>query len=201
MSASTPAAMFTILACPLRRCRFRRYNALPVIVKMASDHLMSVSYRIRQFRNALRAKVSPAEYELVTQMLTPGEQRLFLQMPLYDQRHCLDVYQTLIAAGEHDALLLRAALYHDCGKVDDAGRPMALGWYVLATILKRWPALYLIAAKLVPAIAVYAEHAARGARMAAAAGCPPEIVATLRHYHDPHPTGRAARLQWADEQN
>ncbi len=166
-----------------------------------SDRLMSVSYRIRQLRNALRAEVSPVEYELVAQLLTPAEQQLFWQMPLYDRRHCLDVYQTLIAAGERDELLLRAALYHDCGKVDDAGRPMALGWYVLATILKRWPALYLIAARLVPAIAVYAEHAARGARMAAAAGSPPEIVETIRHYHDPHPTGRAARLQWADEQN
>ncbi len=168
---------------------------------MANSTRMSLSYRLRQFRNALQSQVAPAEYELVARLLPPAEQRLFLQMPLYDQRHCLDVYQTLVAAGERDEFLLRAALYHDCGKVDDNGRPMALGWYVLATILKRWPALYLIAARFIPAIAIYAEHAARGARMAAAAGCPPEIVETLRHYHDPHPQGRAARLQWADEQH
>jgi len=179
---------------------FIRYNKGPVTCRHYGT-VMSLSYRIRQFRDALRAEVSPAEYTLVARMLTPAEQRLFFQMPVYDQRHCLDVYQTLVAAGECDELLLRAALYHDCGKVDDAGRPMALGWYVLATILKRWLALYLIAARLIPAIAVYAEHAARGARMAAAAGCPPEIVETLRHYHDPQPTGRAARLQWADEQH
>lgn len=162
---------------------------------------MSLSYRIRQFRSAVRARITPAEYDLVRHLLTPAEQRLFDQMPRYDQRHCLDVYYTLVEAGEQDVFLLRAALYHDCGKVDDHGRPMALGWYVLATILKRWPALYLIAARLIAPIALYAGHAARGAQMAAAAGCPPEIVETIRHYHDPNPRGRAARLQWADEQN
>ncbi len=162
---------------------------------------MSVSYRIRQFRAAIRAAVTPAEYAMVARILPPAEYRLFQQMPLYDQRHCLDVYYTLVAAGEQDPLLLRAALFHDCGKVSDDGRPLALGWYVIATILKRWPALYLFAARLAPPIAIYAEHAARGARMAAVAGCPSEIVETIRHYHDPHPTGRAARLQWADNQH
>jgi hypothetical protein len=78
---------------------------------------MSLSYRLRQFRNALDSQVTPAEYELVAQLLTPAEQRLFLQMPLYDQRHCLDVYQTLVAEGEHDEFLLRAALYHDAAKL------------------------------------------------------------------------------------
>jgi hypothetical protein len=37
--------------------------------------------------------------------------------------------------------------------------------------------------------------------MAAAAGCPAEIVETIRHYHDPAPSGRAAMLHWADEMN
>ena len=128
---------------------------------------MSVSYRIRQFRAAIRATVTPAEYAMVARILPPAEYHLFQQMPLYDQRHCLDVYYTLVAAGEQDPLLLRAALFHDCGKVSDDGRPLALGWYVIATILKRWPALYLFAARLAPPIAIYAEHAARGARMAA----------------------------------
>jgi hypothetical protein len=37
--------------------------------------------------------------------------------------------------------------------------------------------------------------------MAAQAGSPPAIVTTLRHYHDPAPEGRAALLQWADQQH
>jgi hypothetical protein len=165
----------------------------------------TLRYRIRQFFAALRAEVTADEREMVARTLTDGERRLFEQMPTYDQRHCLDVYGTLVEAGHADPLLLRAAIIHDCGKVDDDGRPMGLLWYVLATILKRLPGLYIAAARggrgPLRSIQIYAEHAWRGADMATAAGSPPEIVETLRRYHDPAPTGMAAILQWADEQH
>ncbi|PDW03452.1 hypothetical protein [Candidatus Viridilinea mediisalina] len=160
-----------------------------------------LAYRIRQFQRAVGARLTPAEVALVAELLTPGEWRLFMAMPLYDRRHCLDVYGTLYAAGQRDPVLLRAALIHDCGKVDDAGRPMGLSWYVLATILKRMPGLYLAVARGLNPVAIYAEHAWRGARMAAAAGSPPELVTALRHYHDPQPSGYAALLKWADDQH
>ena len=163
--------------------------------------LPSLPYRARQFVAALRATVSPGERALAAATLAPAELRLFMAMPRYDQRHCLNVYHTLVAAGHSDPLLLRAAIFHDCGKLDNAGRPMPLAWYVAATLLKRAPALYLAAAHLCPPVAIYADHARRGARMAKAAGSPPALVATIRHYHDPAPTGRAALLQWADELN
>ena len=171
---------------------------------MPKAPVTSLRYRVRQFIAALRAHVSAEERTLVATTLTPAEQHLFALMPLYDQRHCLDVHHTLVAAGHHDPLLLRAAIFHDCGKVDDRGHPMGLSWYVLATIIKRMPGLYLAVAHFggpFTPIAVYADHAWRGARMAAAAGCPPLIVSALRHYHDPAPTGLAALLQWADEQH
>ncbi|EFO80485.1 hypothetical protein OSCT_1710 [Oscillochloris trichoides DG-6] len=165
----------------------------------------SLAYRVRQFTAALHALVSDEERHLVAALLSPSEQRLFNQMPTYDQRHCLDVYYTLVAANHTDPILLRGAIIHDCGKVDDDGRPMGLLWYVAATIIKRLPALYLALAKegygpLRP-LRVYAEHAWRGAHMAAQAGAPAEMVMMLRHYHDPAPQGRAALLQWADEQH
>lgn len=158
-------------------------------------------YRVRQLFAALGARVSAEERAMVEATLTPAELRLFDAMPAYDQRHCLDVRRTLADAGHADDLLLRAAIFHDCGKLDDAGRPMALPWYVAATILKRSPALYLAAARLLPPVAVYADHARRGARMAEAAGSPHAIVQAIRHYHDPAPAGMAALLQWADEKN
>ncbi|NTW00330.1 MAG: hypothetical protein HGA19_03375 [Oscillochloris sp.] len=165
----------------------------------------SLTYRVRQFFAALRAEVSTKEHALVACTLTPSEQRLFEHMPTYDQRHCLDVYQTLVDEGHNDPLLLRAAIIHDCGKVDDNGKTMGLGWYILATLLKRVPGLYLAAAKgsrgLLRPLSIYATHAWRGAEMAAAAGSPPEMVTIIRHYHDPRPTGMAAILQWADEQH
>ncbi|MEI8165239.1 MAG: hypothetical protein WCG26_02635 [Chloroflexales bacterium] len=164
----------------------------------------SIGYRVRQFTAALRAQVSAEERALVAVTLTPTERRLFELMPLYDQRHCLDVQHTLVAAGHAEPLLLRAAMIHDCGKVNDRGRPLALGWYVIATLLKRLPGLYLALARpgsVFAPLAVYAEHAWRGARMAAAAGCPPPMVEAIRHYHDPAPSGLAALLKWADEQH
>ena len=166
---------------------------------------MGLMYRIQQFIAALRAEVAPHEAQLVAELLTPAEQALFAAMPRYDQRHCLDVYWTLHTAGLRDPLLLRGALFHDCGKVDDDGRGMALLYYTLVTMLKPIKPLYTTLAAsgkgpLRP-IRIYAEHAWRGSRMAAAAGCPPEIVTMIRHYHDAHPRGRAALLQWADEQH
>ncbi|NJN17941.1 MAG: hypothetical protein HC822_17545 [Oscillochloris sp.] len=159
------------------------------------------SYRVRQFTAALHAQVTPAELAEVAAQLSPAELGLFRAMARYDQRHCFDVYGTLRGAGYQDPLLLRAALIHDCGKCDDLGRPLALPWYVVATVLKRFPALYLFAARLFAPIRYYAEHAWRGAALVAAAGSPPEMVTTIRHYHDPQPAGPAALLQWADEQH
>jgi hypothetical protein len=164
-----------------------------------------VIYRLRQFVAALNAQISPAEQELVRQTLAPAEQALFAAMPVYDQRHCLDVYWTLVRGGQSDPLLLRAALFHDCGKLDDNGRPMPLVYYTLVTLLKYIPPLYAAAAASgrgpFQPVQIYAQHAWRGSRMAAAAGCPPEIVEIIRHYHDLAPTGRAAILHWADEMN
>lgn len=167
---------------------------------------MNLAYRVKQFISAVRASIRPEEHMIVAELLTPAEQQLFYAMPLYDQRHCFDVFETLRRAGISDRLLLRAALFHDCGKVDDDGRPMLLHWYIVVSLLKQLtPRLYfsLAASGRGPlrALRVYAEHAWRGSRMALAAGSPPEIVEAIRHYHDLAPSGRAAILQWADEQN
>lgn len=167
---------------------------------------MSLLYQVRQFVAAIRARVSEAERAQVATILTSAELALFESMPLYDQRHCLDVFYTLRDAGYADELLLRAAIFHDCGKVDDAGRPMPLIWYVMASVLKRVvPGAYQTLATSgrgpLHHLRIYAEHSWRGSRLAAAAGCPLAIIETIRHYHDDAPTGRAALLKWADEQH
>lgn len=167
---------------------------------------MALRYQAHQFFAALNARVTPDERQCVATLLTAAELALFESMPVYDQRHCLDVFGTLRDAGYSDPLLLRAALFHDCGKVDERGNPMPLLWYVAVSLLKRIvPPVYraLAASGRGPLrpIRVYAEHAWRGSRLAAAAGSPTEIVTTIRHYHDVAPTGRAALLQWADEQH
>ena len=98
---------------------------------------MRIRYRLAQFFNALTAHLTPGERALVAAVLSPAELRLFERMLRHDQRHCLDVYQLLVGGGYADPLLLRAALLHDCGKVDDNGRPIPLLYYGLFVVLKR----------------------------------------------------------------
>jgi len=162
-------------------------------------------YRLSQFFRALKAHLSHEERTQVAQALTPAELRLFERMPQHDQRHCLDVYWLLLRGGYDDPLLLRAALLHDCGKIDDNGRPIPLLYYGLFVVLKRGaPALYAWAARdgrgpLRP-FATHAAHDQRSARMAEIAGSAPEVVATLRDYAERRMTARTRALSWADNQ-
>jgi hypothetical protein len=162
-------------------------------------------YRLAQLSAALTARLTPDEQSLVAAVLTSAELRLFERMPRHDQRHCLDVYWLLVRGGYDDPLLLRAALLHDCGKVDDDGRPIPLLYYGLFVVLKRVaPALYMRAARngrgLLRPFAIHFAHDERSARMAEAAGSPPELVATLRDYADRRMTTRTRALSWADNQ-
>jgi hypothetical protein len=162
-------------------------------------------YRLAQFAMAITARLTPEDRVLVAAALSPAELRLFARMPQHDQRHCLDVYRLLVGGGYHDPLLLRAALLHDCGKVDDDGRPIPLLYYGLFVILKRAaPALYEWAARdgrgLLKPFAVHAAHDERSARMVEAAGSPAEVVATLYDYAERRMTERTKALSWADNQ-
>lgn len=166
---------------------------------------LHIRYRLRQFAHALTGRVSPAERRLVAAYLPPGEQRLFERMPRFDQRHCLDVFHTLAHAGHTDPLLLRAALIHDCGKVNDDGRPIPLLYYGLFVVTRRFmPGMYAWAARngrgpLWP-FAVHAAHEERSAKLAEDAGSPPQLVAILRDYAGRCSTPAAQALRRADDQ-
>jgi hypothetical protein len=166
---------------------------------------MRVGYRWRQFASAIAARLIPDECTLVAAVLSQAELRLFERMPKHDQRHCLDVYRLLVHGGYADPLLLRAALLHDCGKVDDDGRPIPLLYYGLFVVLKRVaPGLYAWAARdgrgLLRPFAIHATHDERSAHMAEAAGSPTALVATLRDYAERRMTEHTMALSWADNQ-
>lgn len=167
---------------------------------------MSAFYRLRQLAAALGAQLDPADRALVARTLAPAELALFERMPRHDQRHCLDVFNTLRAAGHADALLLRAALLHDCGKVADDGRPIPLIYYgVFVVLLRLLPGLYHAAARYgrgpLRPFAVHAAHDERSAAMAERAGSPPELVAILRDYGARRGTPQTLALGWADRQH
>ncbi len=163
-------------------------------------------YRLRQFFAALAARLSPADRAEVAELLSPAELRLFERMPRFDQRHCLDVCQTLRRAGHADRLLLRAALLHDCGKVDDNGRPIPLLYYgVFVVLLRLLPGIYDLAARYgrgpFRPFAVHAAHDERSAMLAERAGSPPALVSILRDYSARRETPQTLALGWADRQH
>jgi hypothetical protein len=162
--------------------------------------------RLKQFLAAISAHVTLDERVLVVTTLSDSELLLFERMPVFDQRHCLDVYHTLVRNGHNDPHLLRAALIHDCGKLDDAGAPIPLFYYGLFVVLKALaPRLYERAAAdgrgPLRRFAVHARHEMRAAALAEALGSPPEVVAILRDYAARNATARSTALHWADEQN
>ena len=82
--------------------------------------------RVAQFFRATFARVRTGEYDLIRERLTPAQAALFGRMSRSDQRHCLDVYTTLVRAGYQQDDLLIAALLHDVGKsvpASPGGRP------------------------------------------------------------------------------
>lgn len=163
-------------------------------------------YRLRQLQRALTGRISARDLEFVAEYLSPKELRLFQQMAGFDQRHCLDVAQTLVRGGYRDHALLGAALLHDVGKVGDDGRPIPLIYYGAFVVLKRLaPGLYRRAVvsgrgPLWP-FALHASHEQRSAKLAQTAGSAPEVVTILRAYAAQQETAETRLLQWADDLN
>jgi hypothetical protein len=165
--------------------------------------------RVLQFYQAVFARVRAKEYELIQERLSPAQAALFMRMMRSDQRHCLDVYYTLIQAGYQEDDLLRAALLHDAGKSAPAGET-ALDFCTLigsaqVQVGQRMTVFHRVAIVLMQAFpgtgprwlarlaadgrgwkapfAVHARHAQVSAEWAAAAGCSPAVVNLIRAHH------------------
>ena len=104
-------------------------------------------YRVGQFLNGWRATVSPQDYALVEQVLSPVSAEamvLFTRMPVDAQAHSLRVLKTLRADGTSLGAVLPdlavAALLHDVGKVaaDDAGVYSGLWMRGPLVLLEAW---------------------------------------------------------------
>jgi hypothetical protein len=172
--------------------------------------------RVRQFLRAVFARVRPGEIAALETLLTPEQMALFRRMERGDQRHCLDVMDTLRRAGHADRDLLQAALLHDAAKSasgDDKapvrGPLLRLTvWHRTAVVLmQRYTPGWL--ARLAAdgrgwrrPFALHVQHAQASAELAAQAESAPKVVAAIRGHHQPDANDRrAALLRWADEQN
>jgi len=156
---------------------------------------------VRRFLCALKARVDPAERQVITDKLTPAQQRLFWAMMVEDQRHSLDVFYALQRRGCQDRDLLLAALLHDVGKGQ-----VRLWQRVLYVLLRAGPSGLLRrlarpnGAGWRRALASINEHGRGGAALAQEAGAAPAVVELIRNHQRRHLRDRrAALLRTAEE--
>ncbi len=166
---------------------------------MSQSNVDAAISRIRQFLAAIRAQVGEDEVAVLEQYLDPPQRDLFRRMSPIDQRHCLDVFNTLLQWGYSDPDLLRAALVHDVGK-----RGIHL-WHRVAGVLLEafWPTLLERLAVNRPqswlyGFYIYRHHTDLGAELAKRSGCSPSVVELIRGHHTPSENERAQALWEAD---
>jgi len=152
-------------------------------------------YRAGQFFRSLRPVITAADQETILAYLpTPGLRRLFARMDPVDQQHALAAFHALRRAGETDPDLLAAVLLHDAGK---SLARVRLWHRVLVVLLGALAPGWLPALASAPPgswrypLAVYCNHPALGAELAAAAGATPLMVRLIRLHQSP-PTGPAS---------
>lgn len=156
-------------------------------------------HRVRQFFGALRPRVTVPDRVDAYRCLSQAEQRLFETMTLRDQQHGIIVMRRVRERAPGDAVLLAAAMLHDCGKGE-----VAVWQRVLHVVLGATPALRARIAS--DAGAAWRQgmwrllhHPRLGAELAAAAGADPDVVRIIREQDAPGPDARLAILQAADE--
>lgn len=143
-------------------------------------------YRSRQFAGALWARLDEAERDEARGVLGAGLTPLFESMGLRDQRHCFDVYRTLLGEGCGDPRLLAAALLHDAGKGRLAGDAVRL-WHRVAYVVLSACAPWLVR-RLTDGgrggLASLRHHPERGAALAEKMGAPAEVVELVRRHEE-----------------
>ncbi len=159
-----------------------------------------VGYRLCQFMQGLSAHITPAERQIIAQLLPAAAVSLFEQMPIDAQRHSLNVLYTLQAAGRNQPAsvqpdlftdLFVAALLHDVGKVAAIDADVQLGLWArgpLVILEALAPTLFNRLASADPqqgwryALYVQREHPQIGARWAKQAGCTAQTCWLIAHH-------------------
>jgi hypothetical protein len=162
--------------------------------------MMRVRYRIWQLWRALTGRLNTQEDAFAQRTLTPAEYALFVCMPPYDQRHCMDVALVLGRLGVTDEAVLALALLHDIGKVGDDGRALSLWWYGVAVVLRPLPAIREWALPRCEPLRRSMTHEQRSITMATAGGARADVIALLTALATGGNEARIARFIEADDQ-
>lgn len=157
--------------------------------------------KVRQFRRHLVGRVTAAERASLACWLTPAQLRLFEGMHRADQRHGLDVVDSLREAGHRDPQLLLAGLLHDAGKGPEVGLWHRVAW----SLCERYGSQITRGASRLPGFAAaferISQHADRSATLARASGCTLRTVELIRNQATPIDPVLGEALRLADEAN
>jgi putative nucleotidyltransferase with HDIG domain len=159
--------------------------------------------RVGQFWRHASARVTPEERANAERILGPLAP-LFLELPVNDQRHGLDVLETVSQLEPQPSQLLRqAALLHDLGKSNAHFSVIERSLTVFLRAVSPTTLQGLLRSR--PAFArrygIYADHARIGAERLQAAGAA-ELAAIVAEHHATHPQSEVTRrLQRADGRN
>ncbi len=151
-----------------------------------------ISYRIRQFWNALNSNPDPEDLELVQKLLTPAQMDLFTCMHSSEQVHSIAVMKRVrstedIHSNDQSQDLFVAALLHDVGK---SRYPLRLWERVIIVLAKAffpgkvagWSAGNPYGWRRVFVISEH--HPEWGAQMAAEVGTAPLAVELIRQHQN-----------------
>jgi hypothetical protein len=173
--------------------------------------LARLTYRSRQFWNALLGPRTRVETEALLPHLTPTQITLFRRMQPSEQAHAFQILERLKNAGQTDPDLLTAALLHDVGKIlyplSTFERVIiVLGKRFFRRSARRWGEGKPTGFRR--AFVVAAQHPDWGAGLAEQAGVTPGAVELIRRHQDPlspNPGSRSeyllAALQAVDDEN
>lgn len=154
--------------------------------------------KIRQTWRYLFGRVSTAERDSLRTWLTPAQLELFDSMHRADQRHGLDVVESLRRSAYTVPDLLIAGLLHDAGKGHELHLWHRIGW----SLAYRHPALEPLIGRLPTfnkALATLREHADVSADLALAAGCSQRTADLIRDQAEPTDMELGTALLLADE--
>jgi hypothetical protein len=166
--------------------------------------MSSARHRVGQFWRHASAQVSPAEMAKAERILGPDLVALFFRLPVNDQRHGLDVLETVTQLEpEPGGLLQQAALLHDVGKsgAEFSVIDRSLTVFLAALAPRLLGALLHARPAFARRYAVYADHARIGANRLRAAGAT-ELAGIVAEHHAAQPASEVTRgLQRADKRN
>ena len=164
-------------------------------------------YRINQFIRAIFSHIDPSDMNWALNHLSPEASELFLQQSQPEQRHAIDVAESIIKAKYTLTFydfqnLITAALLHDCGKSIVAIRLWHRVFIVLMHKMPQffWSILERIHSIFAVPLKFDSRHAQWGGYLAKKAGLN-SVVCILIHEHHTPTTELGRILEQADNKH